>query len=112
MPLDMIYIMSLIERRLPKPHTTVLSRSPAPRHLYFIPTDRTTSHSAKPPKNDDQVAGYAALRKNFLLVYKPYAARRNFFRVLHFGELCISRGTLQAYKGEAYFSATSGTATC
>jgi hypothetical protein len=28
---------------------------------HFIPTDRTTSHSTKPPKNGGQVAGYAAL---------------------------------------------------
>jgi hypothetical protein len=25
--------------------------------------------------------------KNFLLTYNPYAARRNFFRALHLGEL-------------------------
>jgi hypothetical protein len=33
----------------------------------FIPTDGTTSHSTnKLPKNGNQVAGYAALRKKFL----------------------------------------------
>jgi hypothetical protein len=32
----------------------------------FIPTDGTTSHSTKSPKNGNQVAGYAALRKKFL----------------------------------------------
>jgi hypothetical protein len=31
-----------------------------------IPTDETTSHSTKLPKNGNQVAGYAALRKKFL----------------------------------------------
>jgi hypothetical protein len=44
----------------------------------FIPTDETTSHSTKlsaeellagHPKDDSQVAGYAALRKNSLLTY-------------------------------------------
>jgi hypothetical protein len=29
----------------------------------------------------------AVLRKNFLLAYLTYAARRNFFRALHLGEL-------------------------
>ena len=33
--------------------------------------------------------------KNFLLTYKTYVARRNFFRALHLGELCIFRGTLK-----------------
>jgi hypothetical protein len=32
----------------------------------FIPTDETTSHSTKLPKNGNQVAGYAALRKKLL----------------------------------------------
>jgi hypothetical protein len=31
----------------------------------FIPTDGTASHSTKLPKNGNQVAGYAALRKYF-----------------------------------------------
>jgi hypothetical protein len=44
----------------------------------FIPTDGTTSHSTKSPKNGNQVAGYAALWKNFLLTYKSYAALQNF----------------------------------
>jgi hypothetical protein len=43
----------------------------------FIPTGVTTSHSTKLPNNGNQVAGYAALRKNFLLTYNPYAARQN-----------------------------------
>jgi hypothetical protein len=44
----------------------------------FISTDETTSHSTKLPKNGNQVAGYAVLRKNFLLTYQPYAALRNY----------------------------------
>jgi hypothetical protein len=35
------------------------------KNPHFIPTDGTTSHSAKSPKNGDQVAGYAALREKF-----------------------------------------------
>jgi hypothetical protein len=68
------------------------------KNPHFIPTagttDMTTSHLTNPakdtgqvigyshstrlPKNGNQVAGYAALRKNFLLAYQTYAARRNF----------------------------------
>src|SRR5450756_1452127 len=36
------------------------------KNPHFIPTDGTTSHSTKSPKNGNQVAGYAALRKKFL----------------------------------------------
>jgi hypothetical protein len=36
------------------------------KNPHFIPTDGTTSHSTKLPKNGNQVAGYAALRKKFL----------------------------------------------
>jgi hypothetical protein len=37
-----------------------------PKNPDFITSDETTSHSTKLPKNGNQVAGYAALRKNFL----------------------------------------------
>jgi hypothetical protein len=38
----------------------------ASKHPHFTPTDGTTSHSTKLPKNGNKVAGYAALWKKFL----------------------------------------------
>jgi hypothetical protein len=38
----------------------------ASKNSDFIPTDETPSHSTKLPKNGNQVAGYAVLRKKFL----------------------------------------------
>ena len=38
-------------------------------------TDKPTSHFIRLSKNDNLVAGYAALHKNFLLTHNPYAAQ-------------------------------------
>jgi hypothetical protein len=51
----------------------------------FIPTDETTSHSTKSPKNGDQVAGYAALRKKFLANISIICGAAKFFPRLAFG---------------------------
>jgi hypothetical protein len=53
----------------------------------FIPTDGATSHSTKLPKNGNQVAGYAALRKKFLAYISSLCGAAKFFRALHLGEL-------------------------
>jgi hypothetical protein len=38
----------------------------ASKNPHFIPTDGTTSHSTRSPKNGNRVAGYAALHKKLL----------------------------------------------
>jgi hypothetical protein len=48
----------------------------------FIPTDRTTSHSTKLPKNGNQVAGYAALLRNvFACIYAICGAAKIYSRL-------------------------------
>src|SRR5450759_4004075 len=49
---------------------------------HFIPTDGTTSHSTRPPKNGNQVAGYAALHKKFLAYISKHMRRGEIFYAL------------------------------
>jgi hypothetical protein len=51
----------------------------------FIPTDATTSHSTKLSKDDSQVAGYAALLKNFLASIFNICGAAKIFSRLAFG---------------------------
>ena len=51
----------------------------------FIPTDGTTSHSTKSPKNGNQVAGYAVLWKKFLANISIICGAAKFFPRLAFG---------------------------
>jgi hypothetical protein len=55
------------------------------KNPHFIPTDGTTSHSTKSPKNGNQVAGYAALRKKFLAYISNICGAAKFFPRLAFG---------------------------
>jgi len=55
------------------------------KNPHFIPTDVTTSHSTKLPKNGNQVAGYAALRKKFLAYISTICGAAKFFPRLAFG---------------------------
>jgi hypothetical protein len=45
------------------------------------------SHSTWSPKNGNQVAGYAALRKKFLADISSICGAAKFFRALHLSEL-------------------------
>jgi general secretion pathway protein I len=47
----------------------------ASKNSDFIPTDGTTSHSTKSPKNGYQVAGYAALREKISCLHINYVRR-------------------------------------
>jgi hypothetical protein len=58
----------------------------ASKNPHFIPTDGTTNHSTKSPKNGNQVAGYAALRKKFLACIYPICGAAKFFTRLAFGQ--------------------------
>src|ERR1039457_1528417 len=51
----------------------------------FIPTDGTTSHSTRSPKNGNQVAGYAVLQKKFLACIYTICGAAKFFPRLAFG---------------------------
>ncbi len=55
------------------------------KNPHFIPTGGTTSHSTRLSKNDNQVAGYAALRKKFLAYISPICGAAKFFPRLAFG---------------------------
>jgi hypothetical protein len=44
----------------------------------FIPTDGTTSHSTKSPKDGNQVAGYTALRQRGKQASRVADARKKF----------------------------------
>ena len=57
----------------------------ASKNPHFIPTDGTTSHSTRLSKNDNQVAGYAALRKRFLANIYHICGAAKFFPRLAFG---------------------------
>jgi hypothetical protein len=52
---------------------------------HFIPSDGTTNHSTKLPKNGNQVAGYTALRKKFLAYISNVCGTAEFFPRLAFG---------------------------
>jgi hypothetical protein len=51
----------------------------------FIPTDDTTSHSTKRANNARQVAGYAALLKNFLAYIYLICGAAKIYSRLAFG---------------------------
>ena len=58
----------------------------------FIPTGETTSHSTKLPKDGSQVAGYAALLKNFLAyIYLICGAAKIYSRLAFGRTLSFSR---------------------
>jgi hypothetical protein len=52
---------------------------------YSHSTDETPSHSTRLSKNDNQVAGYAALRKKFLAYISIICGAAKFFPRLAFG---------------------------
>jgi len=54
-----------------------------PKNPDFIPTDGTTSHSTKLPKNGNQVAGYAALRKWGKQASREADARKKFLAYIY-----------------------------
>jgi hypothetical protein len=51
----------------------------------FILTDGTASHSTKSPKNGNQVAGYAALLKNFIACIYAICGVEKIYSRLAFG---------------------------
>ena len=58
-------------------------------------SDGTTSHSTRPPKNGNQVAGYAALHAHSLLVYQHGMPRRSLRGALHIALLAtVIRGLI------------------